>query len=526
MFVLPQSEGCIWVDAVQVETGETATPYVDSANIPSPQPPSFTETILKNYKDTLLNSETATTDKKMEAFTEYSYYTGEKEARLAVNLNLGEETEAAYLQVDIISGQGEKVVKIKHSVDGKQQCAFVALPLEKCQLDGSPYDVKVTAYDSANVQLASAETMLVILPSAKTEVKTNRLNQGIYVNGEPFMPYATFQGILRKREDIAAQIAFFKSSGMNTVFFPGYWTGRDEVNVCLEEAARQNMRVLIFYDMSPRRKHDVREIFSWLKGKEAIIGVVVADEIGNDAGWVYDAVRSGKEVNPYILTFINHNVLGLKFFEGQTQRTPGDIYSIDFYPIASSLNFIGTPENIYDTEIVLQMLKDASISRHMPMNFWMQGGWAYCRCITPAETEWFNYMALVYGVKSFAYYIGVPQSKATWERTGRIGREFEVLKPAIFSLEEVPEIRPADSATENTVKFIVRKHQRTIYLVAVNRRMEKVKAGFDLSNIKGIDDLKRVEVLFEDRKIEIQNAFLRDTFGPLERHVYTIGVQK
>jgi hypothetical protein len=516
-FIVPQSQGRIWVDAVQIERGDTATPYVNARldKVFQRAPVSATEKLIVSFS----KNDGIPKGILLDAFVEKSYYTNETEARLVVDSNLYGETVSLFLKIDVISKEGALLVKHMEKLQRASGRMFVNISLEKFSPAGSPYNIKVTATRGEGTQVAVTETALIVLPRAETEVKTNRLNRGIYLNGEPFIPYAVFQGLPDKRENCAAHIEFLKESGMNTLYFPGYWVGRETVDGCVEEAEKRNMQAIVFYDMAPHRNHNAREIFSWLKGKKAIIGIEVADEVGTNPEWVYDAVRDGKKLNPHILFFMNHNVLGLTFFENQPRKTPGDLYSIDYYPISPSLTWIGPSEEIYKLETVMQMLDDASSPKRLPMKYWSQGGWAVYRGLTPVEVEWLNYLPLIYGVRAFVSYIGIPQSKVVWERMGEIGREFETLKPALFSLEDDPNIQPADPVTKAGVKFIAKKHEGKIYVIAVNRLMKKVNALFDLSTV-GRDCSGKAEVLFENRKVGIGNGKLEDSFDPLRRHVY------
>lgn len=516
-FVLPQSYGRIWVDAVQIERGATATTYVNSPldKVFQRAPVSATEKLIASFS----KNEVSPTDMLLDAFVEKSYYTNETEARLVVDSNLPEETVSLFLKIDVISKEGALLVKHMEKLQRAAGRMFVNIPLEKFSPAGSPYNIKVTATRGEGTQVAVTETALIVLPRAETEVKTNRLNRGIYLNGEPFIPYAVFQGLPGKRENCAAHIEFLKESGMNTLYFPGYWVSRETVDGCLEEAEKRSMQAIVFYDMAPHRNHNAREIFSWLKGKKAIIGIEVADEVGANPEWVYDAIQDGKKLNPHILFFMNHSESGLTFFEKQPRKTPGDLYSIDYYPIYPSLTRLGPSEDIYNLETVMQMLDVASSPKRLPMKYFSQGGFAINCGLTSVEVEWLNYLPLVYGVRAFVSYIGVPQSRVVWKRMGEIGREFETLKSALFSLEDDPAIQLADPVAKSGVKFIAKKHEGKIYVIAVNRLMKKVNALFDLSKVGSVCS-GAAEVLFEDRKVGIGNGKFEDSFDPLRRHVY------
>ena len=102
-----------------------------------------------------------------------------------------------------------------------------------------------------------------------------------------------------------------------------------------------------------------------------------------------------------------------------------------------------------------------------------------------------------------------------WARVKQVAAGIAALTPVLLSVEEVPAIRTSD---EPWLNWTVKKHEGTVYLIAVNNAPEKHVAAFSLPQKarKALDVATGEEWPLPDRRnLELQ-------FDPLEVHVVAL----
>lgn len=70
----------------------------------------------------------------------------------------------------------------------------------------------------------------------------------------------------------------------------------------------------------------------------------------------------------------------------------------------------------------------------------------------------------------------------------------------------------------SSAESVALRYGQDLYIVAVNRTLETVRATFTALVRSPVD----VRVLFEDRVIQQESGIFADAFSPLSRHVYCL----
>ncbi|WP_347272788.1 hypothetical protein [Candidatus Kuenenia sp.] len=130
-----------------------------------------------------------------------------------------------------------------------------------------------------------------------------------------------------------------------------------------------------------------------------------------------------------------------------------------------------------------------------------------------------SYLAIVRGAKgilffSLQYVLNHPD---VWREFRHLGREIDDFSPVIFSPDAAERITvDADPINPD---IVLKKYQGRYYLIAVNYQRAGLTAKFDLS---GLSVKPEIEVLYEDRKITLENNQFSDTFAGYDVHIYRI----
>jgi len=455
---------------------------------------------------------------------EFSFYTTEQTARLWVKSNLQAD---ALIEIAPQSNSMSSGLSVTSKLLPKGSARF--FPLDISALAAGEYTVEIVAREkSSGDELARATTSLVKLSPAPCEVKINRVNRSLVVNGKPFLVYA--QGIHGRRggwwlEDIAAH-------GLNTVI-PGVEAYRSDeqlnkdepqIRAFLDECQKLGLKVIMWLhpgggSYPPMREAVVRTI-KRLKDHPAIIAWYLVDE---PEGWwssqeggkkeddLIDLYRAAKEADPYRPAQINWYAW-TKGKGGYGSLDATDIGSLDRYPVGRGTNAIKAVGDI------VQIMNDDCRPRFQPTAFWVQmyGYDDAVREPTPAEERGMTYVCLIHGMRLIYYFIYKPMSRDLWESMKPLGDELRVLQP-ILTDPEANEL--AVGIQGKVVHYCLWERGGKHYLIACNGSDEGVEVTFDLSRfIKGPLPHKAT-TLFAKQPIHLKGGRLKTTFKPNERLV-------
>ncbi len=459
--------------------------------------------------------------KPMRVYPEWSFYTKEKEARIIVQFDYDmkkldnckvklETFVAGYMSYP----RTKNIFPVKASVN-KQ---IFNIPLGRLK-SGKMYVVRATVLDHKNKKIMVEESKLIKHFPGQTEVKINRINRGVYVNGRPFIPY----GILIRNFD-EKQLAYYKKCGFSYIQFISHWNSTETNLKFLKNCEKLAIKVIAFHVARPYSLSPSGAAKTY-KSSSAFVGIVPNDESGDRV--VYERAINTKAAAPMIINCANQHFHSYRMFADRIDGFPGDILSIDRYPfIVQPPGRPQTTNDIYSFELCLEMMDRDGKRERKPVYCWLQAAERFSKEPTPQQLNWQTYIALVNHCTGFTYFGGVPDSRLVWERIIQLNREVEALKPALFSLEAEPEVSGANKMTVSNIRILAKKLGNELTVICVSRALHPFNASLDLSKA-GVSGIQAAKVLFEGRSVKTDaKGRLNDKFLPLERHVYKFKLNK
>lgn len=263
-----------------------------------------------------VSADTKTAGNTPDAFWNQSYYTNETTATLHLRSSV-----AGAQVLEILSPEGRKLQELKVEVTEKLRSVSVDLS----QLATGTYRVRVSGAERRDLDLIKRPGLM-----RGNEVKTDRYNGCIRVNGTPFFPF----GVVLQTDVLEA----VREEGYNTVVRWGWAYQSADGSVSPEEAARNdallsgadrlglkvvdrmlNTRrpVSVFYEFgSPQFRRvfpewlarDIPQLLSVTKEHPALLAIMGFDEPGRDqVRWCNEALRAFKAADGHHPVFTNHN---------------------------------------------------------------------------------------------------------------------------------------------------------------------------------------------------------------------------
>jgi len=454
-------------------------------------------------------------------YPEWSFYTKEKNARIIVQFDYDmKKLEGGKIKLEtFVAGYMSyaclrNIFPIKSSAE-KQ---IFTIPVKRLK-PGKVFVVRATLLDRNNKKMMVAENELIKNHSTQTEVKINRINRGAYINGKPFLPY----GILVSKFN-EEQLKYYKKCGFSYIQLISHWNSMKSNLKFLADCEKLAINVFAFhvarpYSLSPSEAAKV------YKSSPNMVGIVPNDESGDRI--VYARAINTKVASPAILNCANQHFHSYRMFANRIDGFPGDVFSIDRYPfIVQPPGRPQTTNDIYSFELCLEMMDRDAKRERKPVYCWLQAAERFSKEPTPQQLNWQTYIALVNHCVGFTYFGGMPNSRIVWERMIQLNREVKTLKPALFSLEDEPEVSGANKSSAKNIRILAKKNVNELTIICVSSALHPVDAVLDLSKA-GVLGVQAAEVLFEKRNLKTNNkGHLKDRFLPLERHVYKLKLNK
>jgi|GEM_PF-1289628 len=452
----------------------------------------------------------------MRLYTEYSYYTTESDARIVVEFN-GAQPPPLESQLELtlrIAGYPTVLAKKVYTPETSVGRQIFLIPVG-ARKAGQIFDVEGRLLDNAGNVLMHAGAKLFKYKPHNPEVKINRINRGIYLNGEPYIPY----GIQVPYFD-NAQLRNYKNSGFDFISFPSHWHSPEKVVEFLKNCEQVGLNVMAMHLARPGRIAPP-EAASLFRNSKSLIAIVPNDEESDRQ--VYDIADRNKIIYPEVLTWINHNFTSYKAFENRLEGLPGDVLSIDRYPLCMLPK--GRPQTIseiYSVERTIEMMDRDGERERMPLFFWLQAGERFSKEPTPQELTWINYILLVNHCVGYTYFAGMPSSQFAWDRMISLNKEVQALKPYLFSFEPEPDIGLNGDDSKAYIRVLPKILDNELLLICINRAMKPIDAEIDLSHITQ-QISSSATVMFDGGSVTIgKDKIVRDRFEPLARRVYKI----
>lgn len=130
-----------------------------------------------------------------------------------------------------------------------------------------------------------------------------------------------------------------------------------------------------------------------------------------------------------------------------------------------------------------------------------------------------TYSAIARGSTAIFYFVGRPE-RSLWEAQGKCAREIIALTPALSTYHRTT-LNPESDGPE--VYASLHYDDNAIWIISVN---ESNKSGKSKIILPFSSLPEKAQVLFETRNIEIISNAIADFFGPFEKHVYKITLNK
>ncbi|MBU4366974.1 MAG: hypothetical protein KKF10_07530, partial [Verrucomicrobia bacterium] len=179
----------------------------------------------------------------------------------------------------------------------------------------------------------------------------------------------------------------------------------------------------------------------------------------------------------------------------------------------------------YAKYLILNLIKDVddvrnALGQGKPFILWIGSSIPSADRRTAEEIRCASYLALMHGAAGIVFHMGhegiSPSMTRHWSVYTGLSREVEELFPILTASRPVDGCRIAIDPAG--IDYCIREYNNRLYLVAVNTSGSLVKARISIADCSGIS--KRINVLFENREIELTGSGFVDVFTAFEPHVY------
>jgi len=439
------------------------------------------------------------------------YYSTEKQVRLKVYVNLpADEIKDGVVKSTLKKDENIVSQKTLSAKGGKQEIIF-----DIDQLPRGNYLLETQLLNADGHRLGGEDHQLTLLPKPKnpSKVRIDDKNR-LWINGKLRFPIV----LVFARQDGKVQ-----TLGADSTLAGGEWVDMAaEAGISRAEALKKMSGMLdSMYDLGlmyvphvcayfrNREDYDaLRATVSGLKDHPALLAWYTFDEpltTGTLPGQMARARRIIGQIDP------DHPVFGVschpKVF--RLYAPSADVFGSDPYPVPSR-----------PLKMVSQWT-DISVDAMGEGPVWMclqtHGPPVVERCPTKVEFRNMNYQAIIHGSMGLMWWCySFMNNTAGMVASGyfneykKIISEIRTLEPVLLNGEKGKlEVRP------NGVHSLTKHHDGGTYILAANVTEKAADCTFDANG-------KSAEVLFENRKLSIEQGRFSDRFDGYAVHVYRI----
>jgi hypothetical protein len=386
----------------------------------------------------------------------------------------------------------------------------VQLPLAGVRAGTARFEVG--ALDKASdAQVGLAAVDIPVIPAQEPQVFVDE-DLNTIVNGKPFFPIA----IYHVGNDDLAQV---KALGFNTVQTWGTTLEMTQTN--LDAAWAQGLMVILEGAGAYLGARPVSELAPWLAATAdhpALLVRYSTDEPSGDERfrWCLDMYQTMRALEP------QHPVYLVSCSPGEFARFSAvtDVLGVDPYPIPSPVDMVSD---------WMRLAQEGAGGRQPVWLIPQLHNWAAYgghpengRGPTGAEERNMVYQGLIWGTKAIFYYpwddgcTGLKFDAPLAEAVRVINGELAELGPKLLECRHEVTARN-DEAHPGLLAATYTSDQGT-WLLAANMKTEAMTLDVPAP---GVAD-GAAEVLFEGRRAPVAGGVVRDTFEPLEVHVYRV----
>lgn len=449
-----------------------------------------------------------------------SYYMNEKEAVFKVRVNVADSEK-----MDAVLSVAGETVKMTASPEFK-----IAVPLKNIP-DGTYTATLSLMKDGRKVAETSAQ--LIKRPYKDGAAQVNHFTRSLMHDGKQvfqFAPFFVFVKHMRK-EGVIGAIDLLDRYGFKFVHILVDNRAVDQSLWALERAQEKGMKVMLWtkYDeMSDEAAADLRKKLDFPN----VISQMVMDEpelaISSDKALAY--LRKMRPLYPYHPVHMNNTVLGIpnRYADLET-----DILMLDDYLTNTERR---TVSSVVDaTDIMMK----AGREEGKPCFYFIVGGNFPLHYKEPSYAEQVaqTYGNIAAGCTGLSFFYGMPVTPGNWKAYIQLNKEILSLNDVLLSEEEITQA--TSSGDPKLLRCITKKHDGYVYLVSCNidakdagkvtftlpagYKYVKADSGF-VDKLFGSDDAD-VEVLFENRRIDVKDGKFTDEFSGHSRHVYKVKIK-
>ena len=391
----------------------------------------------------------------------------------------------------------------------------------------------------------TAKKRFFIGQAPKCQKVTLRDDGMTLVDGRPFFPIGIY-GVMRREFNgfnFDTALGALKKGGFNTAH--SYWEARDPEFI--SNALGHGFQIWMETRLPDTRFANVERhyphVLAWYLGDDTSV---------HEKPWeLRDYEEATKAVDPNRITCQADGVRAAAEYSAYCDYVDGtDVFMPEIYPM-----HLGTPED--DMECVARVIRDmkrvaadnAAVHDGRPHGVWpiiqYFKGWGWKRFPTREELFGMTFAAICHGANGMMWYAyngtvrpeknqynyGVTSTPERWQNICDLATRLKLLSPVLIertpSQPPQPEIIAGpkrDPLCFDSISFLLKRHEGAVWLIAVNSSDRCVTARFDL--LATCQGSATAEVLFEDRRVMVQNGMLVDAFSPFEAHVYKLEVEQ
>ncbi len=441
----------------------------------------------------------------LEIFTRLNFYMNEPNAVIVGNLRL---PDAKRLKGVVTVGEIRKEVALSDEFT-------IEIPLQGLAL--GKHEVKLDIFDGAR-KVLQGQTTLVKKAFVEGAVQIDRQRRCLIVDGKPFLVIAplivTWPGQNDEPENIKRIVEFYKSHGFKTLMIYGNYRRFPAIKYFLRYAEEAGLKTINWAkNWHSRDKISMEEIVKAWESDSTIAWLAIDEpELYAESDEVRDFLTNFRKYTPYHPTFMNNTIVGIP---GRFADLNTDILMVSDY----LTNREG--REVEDIIKSVDMMWEAGKEGRKPCFFFLVGNNMHNHYREPTFAEQMaqSYASVISGASGLVYFLGRPNYPENWRALKQLNAELLSLQDVIFSLEKTP----SASISNRAIRFMTRKLNDKIYVIAVNLTARDVDVEIIMP--MAWEYQSDVTVQFEDRTIKLNNSRFNDTFKAHERRVYYVYIK-
>ena len=398
-------------------------------------------------------------------------------------------------------------------------------------------DIRSLPCGTNAVTVAGVATAIVKRPYRKGATQVNRFTRSLMHDGKPIFHAGPFVGDLHfthayTREHLEGMSDFFAAHGFKYqhVLIPqntdrNFPQSFDNGEAYLRRTAENGQIVLLwtgFEEFKPDSTpaEAARVVATNLHFAAAfqrwnhISSIIVTDEpeLGRPSDEIRDLLVRLKPYFPYHPVQMNNTTMGIPNNYADLKT---DVLMLDDYLTNSE------GRSVKDIVRQADLMWKAGESEGKPCYYFLVGANTPLHYKEPSYDEQIAqcWGVICSGVTGISWFMGTPVTPGNWRAMKQVAHETAALEEILLSEEEIEPARASVGRAD--LRTITRRRGGELLVAACNISGQPLdRTVFALP--EGAPRNGKVEVLFEQRTIDLANGVFVDDFAPLTRHLYRL----